>query len=370
METSGSVPGSVVAPDEIVDLVKRPGPFATAILGTQSDIDNAAMRAEQRWKPLRADLLDQGAPDEVVAAIDPLVADAHLQGEGLAVVVPAVGDPHVEHLPEAPGRDVVRWGPLPVLAPLLDSHQRSVPHVLVLIDRMGAELHGVGMETGHVDVVVEGDDHPIQRSKPGGWSQRRYQERVQNTWEQNADEVAEAVVRLVERLHARLVMVAGDVRAVQLLRDSLPVHVADMLREVDGSRGADGSEAITQAEARTCMATVVAEEAREVLAKLREERGQHDRAVDGLEATLAALSEARVAVLLLPEELDGPTLWFGPDPVPVASSRRALTDLGGDEPKEGPAVDVLIRAALGTGAAVRIVPAQALPEQVAAILRW
>ena len=49
---------------------------------------------------------------------------------------------------------------------------------------------------------------------------------------------------------------------------------------------------------------------------------------------------------------------------------QAVIDLGGDEPQEGSAVDVLIRAALGTGAAVRVVPAQALPEQVGAILRW
>ncbi len=113
------------------------------------------------------------------------------------------------------------------------------------------------------------------------------------------------------------------------------------------------------------MGTVVAAEALEVLAKLREERGQHDRAVDGLEATLAALSEARVAVLLVPEELDRSTLWFGSDPVPVASSRQAVIDLGGDEPQEGPTVDVLIRAALGTGAAVRIIPPRPFPNRSA-----
>jgi peptide subunit release factor 1 (eRF1) len=259
---------------------------------------------------------------------------------------------------------------LPLLAPLLDSHQRSVPHVVVMIDRLGADLHGVARTTGDVEIVVDGDDHPIQRSKPGGWSQRRYQERVQNTWEENAEEVAEAVVRLVERLDARVVMVAGDVRATQLLRGSLPDHVEALVRELGGSRGRDGSEAVTEAEARTCLATVVAEETRQILAKLKEERGQQDRAVDGLQATSAALSEARVAVLLVPEDLDDTTLCFGSDPVPVATSSSALLDLGGDDPQEGPAVDVLIRAALGTGATVRIVPKHALPEQVGAILRW
>ncbi len=369
METSGSVPGSAVAPDEIVDLVQRPGPFASAYLCTLSEIDNAAQRTEQRWKPLRADLLVQGAPDEVVAAIDPAVADAHLRGDGLAVLVPAGGAPHVEHLPEAPERDVVRWAPLPLLAPLLERHQRSVPHVVVLIDRLGADLRAVRREGPDVETTLDGDDHPIHRAKPGGWSQRRYQERAENTWEENAGAVADAVVRLVERTGAELVLVAGDVRAVQLLRESLPDQVASMVREVGGTRAADGTD-IDDSEIRTWVDTAVAEDTRQLLAKLREERGQRDRAADGLEATMAALSEARVAVLLVPEELDVPSLWFGSGPVPVAGSRQALADLGADGPQEGPAVDVLIRAALGTGAAVRIVPSAALPERVAALLRW
>ena len=62
------------------------------------------------------------------------------------MVVPATGKPHVEHLPEPPGRDEGRWAPLPVLAPLLVSRQRRVPHVLVTIDRRGADLTAVRVE--------------------------------------------------------------------------------------------------------------------------------------------------------------------------------------------------------------------------------
>ena len=358
-----------VARDEVVDLVRRPGPFATVYLCTEGGIDNAGQRSEQRWKPLRAELVAQGAPDEAVAAVDRLVPDAHLRGDGLAVVVPAGGTPFLEHLPEAPEKDTVRWGPLPALAPLLDHHQRSVPHVVVLIDRLGADLRAVRREGPEVEATVGGDDHPIHRVQQGGWSQRRIQERAENTWEKNAGVVAEAVVRLVERVGAELVLVAGDVRAVQLLRDSLPDDVASMVRQVGGTRAEDGTD-VDDGEIRTWVDTAVAEDTRQLLEKLREERGQRDRAADGLEATTAALSEARVAVLLVPEEIDVPSLWFGSAPVPVAAARQALADLGGDEPQEGPAVDVLIRAALGTGAAVRIVPPAALPASVAALLRW
>ena len=373
METSGSVPGSAVASEELSALLRRPGPFATVYLCTEAEVDNAAQRTEQRWKNLRRDLLDLGAPEDVAAAIDPLVPDAHLSGMGLAVVVPADGDPHVEHLPDPPEQDEARWGPLPALAPLLESRQRRVPHVVALVDRRGADLVAVGGDGPDVEVdqrEVKGRQHPIQRSHPGGWSQRRFQQRVEATWEQNAREVADEVARLVERTDARLVLVAGDVRAAQLLCDSLPKDVQDLVRQVDGTRAADGSEPITEDEAATMVATATAQETRQLLEKLNEERGQGDRAAAGLEAVAAAVSEARAAVVLVPADLDGATLWFGAEPVPVATSRQALTDLGGTEPQEGPAVDVLVRAALGTGAGLRVVPPAGAPGKVAALLRW
>jgi hypothetical protein len=373
METRGTVPGSALAPEELVGLTGHPGPYATAYLCTESAVDNAAQRAEQRWKPLRQDLIEQGAPEDMVGAIDPLVADAHLRGEGLAVVVPAEGDAFFEHLPDPPRQDLVRWGPLPALGPLLESRQRRVPYVLARVDRQGADLvavHRQGPEVAVDRVEVQGEDHPIHRAKPGGWSQRRYQERVEDTWEENAEQVAAALVRLVERIDARLVLVAGDVRALQLLQDSLPEPVRAMVRTVDGSRATDGSEEITESEAARLLATANAEDTRQLLEKLKEERGQHDRAADGLQETAAAVSEARASVVLVPEEVEGATLWFGPEPVPVATSAQGLTDLGGSDPQEGPAPDVLIRAALGTGAGVRIVPAHAIPGKVGAILRW
>ena len=373
MESRGGVPGSIVAPEEVAALLARPGPFATVYLCTEAGIDNAAQRSVGRWKPLRAELLDLGAPEDVVAAVDPFVPDAHLEGDGLAVIVPAEGDPYVEHLPEPPPRDEVRWGPLPTLTPLLASRQRRVPHVLAAVDRKGADLTAVRIEGPGVeveDVEVKGDDHPIHRAKPGGWSQRRYQQRVFATWEDNADEVAAEVARLVKRVDARLVLVAGDTRAVKLLRESLPDDVAELVREVEGSRADDGSDALSEHDVRRLLATEVAAGTAELLQKMKEERGQDDRAADGLAATAAAVSEARAAAVLVPEDVGGATLWYGSEPVPVASSRQALTDLGGDEPGEGPANEVLIRAALGTGAGIRIVPANALPEGVGAILRW
>src|SRR3954470_5367157 len=120
METSEPMTAVAPTPTEIVELARRRGPFVTVYLTTDAEIDNAQQRAEQRWKTLRADLAEQGAPDDVLAVIDPLVSDAHLRGQCLTGVVGADGRPYVEHQPAPPASDVGRWGPLPVLGPLLE----------------------------------------------------------------------------------------------------------------------------------------------------------------------------------------------------------------------------------------------------------
>src|SRR4051794_2628722 len=118
METSGPIPALAVAPAQVAALLERPGPFLTVYLTTDAAIENAAQRSELRWKTLRADLLSDGAPEELLAQVDPLVADAHLHGQCLTAIVAADGTAHLEHQPHVPDHDVGRWGALPVLAPL------------------------------------------------------------------------------------------------------------------------------------------------------------------------------------------------------------------------------------------------------------
>jgi hypothetical protein len=86
-------------------------------------------------------------------------------------------------------------------------------------------------------------------------------------------------------------------------------------------------------------------------------RGRGRRwAVEGAAATLAALARGQVATLLLTGLFldDRRTAWFGPAPTDVAADRDALVGLGVPDPVEGRLVDVAVRAALGTGAEVRV----------------
>jgi hypothetical protein len=296
METSGQTPTTAVADSDLAQLALRPGPFLTVYLTTEADIENATQLSQQRWKTLRATLADAGAAEDALAAVDPLVADAHLEGQCLTVVVAGDGHVHAEHQPEPPKADVGRWGPLPALAPLLEWRQSTVPHVVVLADRRGADI--LAFAAGRRDSVIEvsGDDtQPITKSGPGGWSQARYQRRAENTWEHNAHDVARVVARLVERTHARLVVLAGDVRAVTLIRGDLPDDVRALVHETSGGRTPDGSTDALADEITTQVATIVAADTRRVLEKFREERGQHDRAADGPDAVMTVPRGARAA---------------------------------------------------------------------------
>jgi len=108
MERSGTTPQHAVDTSDLADLVQTTGPFLSLGLVTEADIDNAARRSELRWRAVRDDAGTQGTPEKLLAAVDPIVPDAHLDGQGLAVVATPAGVLHVEHGPHPPASDWAR----------------------------------------------------------------------------------------------------------------------------------------------------------------------------------------------------------------------------------------------------------------------
>lgn len=359
---------------EVAGACAARGPFVTVYLTTEPAVENAGPLAELRWKRLRRDLLEAGAPNEALGAIDPLVPEAHTWGRTLAVVATAGGVQFVHHEAEPPARDVGRMGALPSFGPVLEWEQAAVPHIVVLADRVGADLAALtSAGDERVTSVGPGDGHDpeLRRSVPGGWSQRRYQQRAENLWEERAKEVAQELAGLAEEIGARLIVVAGDVRAVQLLEKALPKGVREVVRNVEGSRAADGGLDELAEETVRLAATVAAEDTVACLRRLKEELGREGGlAVEGVEDTLAALAEARVDVLLVHDDPeDDRQAFFGPGANLVATGPSPLVDLAVEKPISARLVDVAIRAALGTSAGVRMVPG--VPrEGMAALLRY
>jgi hypothetical protein len=357
---------------DLGELFQEAGPFLTLMLATEASLENASQHNQQRWRGKRDDLASSGAPEAALAAVDPLIPDAHLYGRTLFVVATTDGVRLASHWPSLPSREFGRWEALPVLAPLLEQRQSTPPHVLVVADRKGADITAVRYEAGDLERSVDGDLEHGRKVHPGGWSQRRYQERAENVWERNAKDVANALTRLVSHVDAQLVALAGDVRAVQLLQGALPDEVAAVIQVMDGSRSADGSPGVDPDQLSDALAAISAHDTAVLLEKLSEEKGQGDRGVEGAKATAGALAMAQVQVLLVHDEPDDSRVaWFGADPTSVALSAEELHDLGVDESHSGRLVDVFLRSAVGTGAGVRIVPEpDRILEDVAALLRW
>lgn len=360
----------VPLPPVSADVFAAPGPVVSVQLTTEGALPQAAQRVALRWKTLRAELAADGAPEAALAAVDPLVDDAHAAGETLFAVAGPDGLRYAAHLPELPEADGGRVGPLPHLVPLLEATQKLLPHVVVVTDRLGAELVAVLPDRPDARVEVEGTQLHVTRSAPGGWSQRRFQQRAENRWEANAREVCYALTRLVDATAPRLVVVSGDVRAVQFLREHLPVRVLERLAEVQGDYG-DLDEALRRSE--RLVADVAAADTAAVLDDLQQGR-PGGTAVAGPDDTLATLAAGQVATLLVePTRAVDHTAWFGPEPVQVASTAAALRAAGVADPQPAPLADVAIRAAIATAAAVRIVPPDA-PDLdaggVAALLRY
>jgi len=363
--------GAIEAPD-LATLVGGEGPFLSLYLNTERAVENAGPLAQQRWKTARRDLEGRGVSDALLYEIDRIVPEAHLEGDCLAVIGGAEQILHVEHGPAVGPHDETTWGPIPHLLPIVRWRQSEPPYVVVLIDRTGADLFGLRRGSRELHSEVEGEHDELRKVGPGGWSQRRYQQRAEDSWEQNAEQVAAAVERLVVQVQPAFVAVAGDVRAVGLLRESLPKEADELVHVIEGERPWEGKGDPIPHEVHELVERHVRERTEAVLARFRGEQGQHDKAVEGVAATARTLAQAKVAMLLVADRDDDErTLWFGPDPALLASDDQDLKALGVDSPEEGPALDVLTRAALGTGAGIRVVDdGKELDEGVGGLLRW
>jgi hypothetical protein len=373
MERSGTHPPGALHATELLDLLRSPGPFATIWASASSPTPNhvgSAATAATRG------LAHEAFDDEVRREVEQLLQDRLAGAGGVVVVADPSGVRLVETLTGAPRRAVTHVDALPSLSPVVEHRQADVPFVVVMADRLGADVYWSTAQGDGSDSVAADPDHPITKVRSGGWSHRRMQQRAENSWEQTAGDVVASVVAIAEQITPRVVAVGGDVRMLQLIHDRLPDRVRDAVREIPGSRAEDGSAEQRDDAVRRWVRTAVAEDTVALLQLFGQEDGRHARAANGAADTFAALRESRVDVLLVHDdgEVDdgGDRAWFSAsDPSLVAIDAGLLRDLGVDEPREARRVDVAICAALATGAGVRVVPhAGPVRDGLGAVLRW
>jgi len=337
---------------DLMPLVEHDGPFLTVMLPAPSRRADAAHRLEVAWKNARRQVVDDGGWDDGdLGRVDEMIAEVpHHVGESFVAVRALDGPTHIEVLGEPLHEPIVTVGAAPRLAPVIESRQRAVPHLVVETDRTGADI--TAFDGGEVigREVVSGDTEHIHRGHPGGWSQRRFQQRAENTWERNAGEVADEVASMSQRIAPRLVAVAGEVRARSLVLDSLP---ASLDADVVGLEA--GDDAGIADELVRLLDDHVATGLRRWSERLSEALADGG-AVATTDEVLGALEAGRVATLLVHDDRG-------------ASVVTQHTVAG--VPAGVRVADLAIVLALRSGAEVVAVPRFAsLDGPVAALLRW
>jgi len=352
------------------------GPFTSAHLDVTRTGPPPDNELRLRWAAVRRDLHDQGAPDDAIEAVGERVLSATgRHGEAARSVVAGVEGVLLDRLlPNRPARDCGVYGPVPDLVPIARAIDSSLTYLLVEVDRSGADLSVVDSLAGQLEEHgVEGGHDELHKVAGGGVAQRRYQNRVEDSWERNAEVVARDLTRVVERHRPDLILVTGDQVARSAVREHLGRTVLDLVVSLDGGgRGEGVHRDSLDADIGAALDRHRQMRTGDALARFAEVSGRGAPAASGLADVVTALSAGAVETLVLhAETLAEQQLWAGRQPLHLGTSADAVRALGADDVVPGRADAVLVRALVAQGGEVEFVDvAEMLPGNIGAVLRF
>jgi hypothetical protein len=364
-------------------VIGRPGPWASVVADTAYRSHDAAEQRElsargagQRLAALGA---DQATCDAVYRALAAPLAPgrpetrrgraAFATGGEVVLDTPLVGPPRTTG---------EWWSVLPRLAPLLDGPGEEPRCLVAYVDRTGADLELRGDRGIHRLDTVRGRGHPEHHTGRNDWSESRFQTKIENNWEANAAEIADAIRHAWQDSGAGLLLLVGDARERHAVRERLPEPVRSATAETGhGGRGAGAGSQLLDADVAQLKAVYERETEGQILDRYRAGRTEREGRVTAAEGVLAlvdAAREHRIDTLLVhPDGSDlGRQVWIGPDPDQVAVRSSDLRRLGTRRPEAARADDALLRSAAATGA--RVITVRRAEEAPAgglgALLRW
>jgi hypothetical protein len=382
------------------DVFNQDGTWCTVLADAGTGTVDSLEALDVRPGQVRDRMLDAGAPEEdaraVEQALQPLegipnpVARFVLAHNGQVVADEVLPGQRVDS-------PYVQVGEVPDLIPLIRYEADDLPVVTVSVDRTGADIslkfsrRGGIVGESDIELTMQGSTENIHKVPGGGWAQRKYRQRTEDTWRKNADEVAEEIDRLVVAERPAVVAIGGDQRARQLVMDQLSESSRAIAAFVETHTRAGGADpGILQSSVEKLLAEKLAHEQRALLDRLAQEKGRaQSGAAFGLADVVHALQQAQVETLLISETLaaDNSLGHTATEPAPATSGAAATLvvfdaspwiateeaeALGANVLGKAPVASALVRAAALTDAKVELLPPGALPKgtQVAALLRW
>jgi peptide chain release factor subunit 1 len=189
------------------------------------------------------------------------------------------------------------------LAPLARGAGRADGTLVAAVSRERGEVYL--LRGGSLGLIANESSDVPGRHDQGGWSQARYERRIDEIVERHWRQVAETLDRCVRSRHdARVVLVgAGEMRSdfESLLSNNVRSSIAGW---ATAEAHADGP-ALLEA-ARPVLDEWWRRRDEQILERWREEAARNGRAATGWEETLEAASDGRVELLLVADGTDRP----------------------------------------------------------------
>jgi hypothetical protein len=360
------------------DLYRQQGPWCLAYIDASTGTVDSLEAADVRPDNVSNALAGLGASKEDLAAVEQAIQPATgepspvsrfvLVRDGAAVINELLPGPLA--VPERISRDII-----PDLLPLLKHQPDEFPYVVAEVSRDEGQirLQRAGRQGVDTSQHVHGTDENLKKVPGGGWAQGRFQHRTEDIWKRNADQVVQEIDRVMTDSHARLLVLAGDIRARQLVADQLSEASKAVLSVVDSHTLAAGSDREKfDAEVSSLVAQQWADDQQQLMDRLAEQEGQaNPESATGIGAVVHALQQAQVDVLMFDDQAlsEHSLLALGAEPWIAKSEEESL---GAEILGRVPAPAALLRAAALTDARVQLAPAAALPKnaEIAALLRW
>jgi hypothetical protein len=355
-------------------LAEAKGPFASVTIDV-TKTDPATSDLDVRWRDAARRLAGAGAPEDVVASLaEAALAPTGKGGEhGRLLVANGDGLLQVVDLPGRPTEDAT-WGPIPSLLPAVRALAGTLPYVVVQVDRAGADIEVMSAVGDAETTEVEGEHDELHRAARAGLAQRRFQSRVEDSWERNATTVADKLDRVVRKHRPEVVLLMGDEHAMSYLEEHASEAVRALLvRSRTGGRADGVSEKAVREQTESVLAATRAVAEAELVDRFEEQTGRAEAAAEGLEPVIEVLQRAQVGELLIVEgRLHDTDLWVGAGRLQIGTTRGDAAMTGAEDPQQVPADAALVWAAVCSRAGVALLDAgQANPaDGVGALLRW
>ncbi|MGV9250059.1 baeRF2 domain-containing protein [Streptomyces sp. NPDC003697] len=355
----------------LLPLYERTGPWASVYVDTSRHADDTPRERRPTVRELVGELSVRGADEATCRAVEDAIEDLRTSPDVHGRALFARGgrivlDPCLARRP--PGGGTAVWAPLPRAAPLLDLAGEDPVAIVAYVDRKGADFELRDARGRQRARAVAGRRHPVHRAGGAAWSERQFQLKVENTWEHNAAEIADALSVSQEESRADLLVLVGDARALREVRERLPRRLHE--RVVEASHGTAAGTRLPDDAVDGLRAAYVHRRAEAELDRFRSARtpdaGGRVEAAEGLPGLLEAAREQQIEELLLrPDGVDPHRrVWIGEDPDQLAERRTELTILGEQHSWAVRADEALIRNAAVTDApAMSLAPLSAAAEE-------